>query len=413
MTRPAAIAKTQLYSWQRVLTLLMLAAAVTLAIAACGDEEIPTQAPGTVPLATAASAPMATLALTPSPTPAPMATPAPSPSPTDTPVARPASTPAPSPSPVPTNTPTPTSAAEPTQAPVPTSVSDPGPVQTTVPGPTTVEEELAVAEGLSGEEVLAMLTQEEVRCMQDTFGEALLEQIKDLRITSQVASDPDSRFLFQCITPESINRVGLALIRADAPLSEETAACILEVLQESDNDLVAVSLLEAGSGALECLNNEEALSTFRQMNYVLDQRSALRGRDILLMLSPTERTCVRERVDEAVLVSVEDATVMESFEAAPSIFGCIEADNLPAIFINVSDSRMGGLSDETQACARSKLTSAMENDPQPHLVQFSLGATSNRPEQYEQAIALSRDIFGCMNDDELIEIQGTIADALP
>ena len=109
-----------------------------------------------------------------------------------------------------------------------------------------------------------MLTQEEVRCMQDTFGEALLEQIKDLRITSQVASDPDSRFLFQCITPESINRVGLALIRADAPLSEETAACILEVLQESSSgsDPVAVSLLEAGSGALECLNNEEALVDF-------------------------------------------------------------------------------------------------------------------------------------------------------
>ena len=303
-----------------------------------------------------------------------------------------------------------------TQAPAPVST---GPAEPAT-GPYSTQ-----AQGLSGEEVLAMLTAEERDCMRERFGEELLGRIGELRITSRLANDPDSRFLFECITQESINSIGLALIAADAPISDETASCILEVLQENPDashlrvgrlgdgqDVDAVHLLEAGTFTIQCLNDEEALATFGQMNLVLDQRSSLRGRDLLLMLSPSERSCVRDEVGDILLESIQGATVIETFNAAPHIFGCIAPDNMPAIFINVSASRMGTLSDETQACARTVLTTALESDPHPHLIEFSFGATGDRPEHYAEAIALSRRIFACMNDDELLQIQRTIADAL-
>ena len=270
-----------------------------------------------------------------------------------------------------------------------------------------------------------MLTDDEVSCMLEAFGEGLLDRIKDLRITSRLASDPNSRFIFDCIGQVSINRIGLALITVEAGLSEETAACIFRVIAGTadpydlligqipeDLDVESVHVLEAEPDAIRCLNDEEALDTFTRMNLVLDLQSPIRGRDILLMMSPTERACVQDNVGNAVLESIQDATVTDTFSAAGPIFDCIGADNLPAIFINVSASRMGSLSDETQACARSVLTDALESNPHPHLVEFALGATNQRPEQFEQAIALSREIFGCMNDDELIKLQETIADAV-
>ena len=270
-----------------------------------------------------------------------------------------------------------------------------------------------------------MLTEEEKGCLQENFSADLLDRIEELTITSDLADHPASRFLYECITQETINEVGLALITAEARLSEESRACILEVLQQDpgvanlrigrlpdDIDVDAVHLLEAGTATIQCLNDEEALATFRQMNLLLDQQSVLRGRDILQMLSPEESSCVKSHIDSSVLRSIQDATVMMTFSAAEPIFSCAEQNKLAAIFVNVSNSRMGGLSNETQACAEGVLKTALESDPHHYLVIFALGVTDHRPERFEQAIAQYREIFGCMKADELLQIQRTIADAL-
>ena len=279
--------------------------------------------------------------------------------------------------------------------------------------------------GISGREVLAMFSEEEVSCIKEQFGDDIVDQIGDLRITSRLANSPSSRFLFECITQESINRIGLELIRIEADVSEETTACILEVLTDTpsavdlrlgqlpeDIDVDAVHLLEAGLATIQCLNNEEALRTFIQINEVLDQRSPLRGSDILATLTPPELKCVQYGIEPGKLLEARDATVMESFGIAPGIFGCIEPANLSTMFITVSDSRLGGLSDETRSCAEGVLKAAIETDPHPHLIEFSFGVTDEKPEHYDEAIALSRQVFACMNADELLEVQKAIAEAL-
>ncbi len=270
-----------------------------------------------------------------------------------------------------------------------------------------------------------MLTDEEVSCMRDTFGEELLEQIKDLRITTNLATDPNSRFIFECINQVSINRIGLALMTVEAGLSEETAACIFQVIANTPDpyDLQAgmtegslevepVHLLEAEPTTIRCLNDEEALATFGQMNVILDRADTLRGGDVLAMLNPLELSCVQQKVDADVLDRLRDYTVMESFRTASEIFGCIESDSLAAIFIAVSNSRMGGLSENTLTCAGQALKEALERDPHPHLIEFALGLTDQSPEHYGEAVTLSRQMFACMSDDELIKLQKAISEAV-
>ena len=383
-------------------SLLMLLAIPLLAACGVEDPSTPTPTDSPIPTATPAATPESFATVTSQPTErtGPTGTPAPTSEPTLRPVPTP--TPIPNPGPHPTATPLP--------FPVPTATPVPDPQE---------------SGGLSGEEVLSMLTEEEKGCLRDSFGEELLDRVRELRISSHLANHPASRFLFDCITQDTINEVGLALIAADAQLSENTRACILEVLLKDpgavelrigrmpeDIDADAVHLLEAGTATIQCLNDEEALATFRQMNFLLDQRSALRGRDILQMLSPEERSCVQSQVDNSVLKSIQGATVMVTFTAAQPIFSCTDQNKLSAIFLHVSNSRLGELSNETQVCASGVLTAAVARDLHPHMLELTLYIADYNPEHYEEAIALYREIFGCMNADELLEVQRAIADAL-
>ena len=170
--------------------------------------------------------------------------------------------------------------------------------------------------------------------------------------------------------------------------------------------------MEAGPKAIRCLNGEEALATFAQMNVILDGRDALRGSDILAMLTPDELACVQEGDGSEALAGIPDATVIESFKTSEAMFGCIEPGNLASIFISVSDSRLGGLSPDTISCAESALEAAQERDPHPHLIEFAFGIVNEPPEHYGEAVSLSREIFACMSDLELLKVQKAIADSL-
>ena len=314
----------------------------------------------------------------------------------------------------------PTSTPAPTATPEPTSTATPEPV---TPEPALKEEDGPV--GISGREVMAMLTEEERGCIRDQFGEELLGRIGELTVTSRLANDPSTRFIFECINQESVNRIGLALITVEAGLSVETAACIFEVIANTPNpyalevgrtpddiDFEAAHVLEAEPLAIRCLSDEEALATFAQMNVLLDGRDALRGNDVLAMLSSAELECAIDLHGRELLRSIGDSSVMESFRAAEGLFGCIEPRNLASIFARVSASRMGGLSAKTVACAEDALVAAQERDPHPHLVEFTLGVTDEAPEHYGEAVSLSREIFGCMSDVELLKLQRVIAESL-
>ncbi len=324
---------------------LMLLA--VLVLAACGALEAPTPQPADTPIPTATTAPLPESAESPDtkPTEAPVPTGVPAPTLESTRGPVPTATPLPYPLPTATPVPLPTATPEmmeyPTPTPIPTSTAD------ATPTPDQLE-----VQGLSGREVMAMLTTEETDCIKRTFGEDLYNAVLGLNITSSLVFDPSTRFLLSCITQESINKVGLALIAADAQLSTESAACILEVLQESpgatnlglgrlseDVDSEAVHLLQAGFLALQCLGDEEAMDTLDQLNVLLGAGDSLRGKDIIAMLDPSETACVHERVDSSVLGRIQDATVVESLALAQPMFGCIGPETLGAIFARVIDSK--------------------------------------------------------------------------
>ena len=408
---------------------------VALVLAACGGEDTPvppTVTPTPPPTATVAVAPVATATAVPTaplPTNTPESTatavPVVTAVPTATAMPEPTATAVPAATPVPTATPTQEPTAVPTVAltSTPSPTAAPEPTSTATPEPAPEEPEAPA--GISGREVMAMLTEEERGCIRDQFGEELLGRIGGLTVTSRLANDPSTRFIFECINQESVNRIGLALITVEAGLSVDTAACIFEVIANTPNpyalevgsipddiDFEAAHVLEAEPLAIRCLNDEEALATFAQMNVLLDGRDALRGNDVLAMLSSAELECAIDRHGREQLRSIGDSSVMESFRTAGDLFGCIEPRNLASIFARVSASRMGGLGAEPVACAEDALVAAQERDPHPHLVEFTLGVTDEAPEHYEEAVSLSREIFGCMSDVELLKLQRVIAESL-
>ena len=234
-----------------------------------------------------------------------------------------------------------------------------------------------------------MLPESEVDCIKEAVGETVLGVVLEMEITTSMASSPAGGFIFDCVSEENTTRVGVALVAAEAGLSDETAACMLDVpsgnpeamklrlgrLHQETTDTDASHLLESGFAVVLCLSQEEAESTFIHMYIALDKNDTLRGRDILAMLSESETACVHNSVEDDVLAGIQDATVNEALAAAEAVFDCITPENLYQIFITVTDSRLGGVSAETRTCIAGILEAAQVDAPHPHLIEFSFGLT--------------------------------------
>ena len=163
--------------WQGRLFIMALALAAVFAFAvACSDPE-PTATPTPVP---------------PTATPVPTATPTPIPTATPTPIP-PTATPTPVP---PTATPTP---VPPTATPAPTVMS------------AAADSGDSSAGGLTGREIMDMLSEDEVDCIKGRVGEAIFTSILDMTITASMANSPAASFIFDCVSEESAAKIGEAL----------------------------------------------------------------------------------------------------------------------------------------------------------------------------------------------------------
>ena len=158
--------------WQGRLFIMALALAAVFVLAtACSDPE-PTAIPTPVP---------------PTATPVPTATPTPVP-PTPTPIP-------PTPTPIPpTATPAP-----PTATPAPTAM------------PAAADSGGDSAGGLTGREIMDMLSEDEVDCIKGRVGEALFTSILDTTITASMANSPAASLIFDCVSEESAAKIGEAL----------------------------------------------------------------------------------------------------------------------------------------------------------------------------------------------------------
>lgn len=103
--------------------------------------------------------------------------------------------------------PTPT----PTPVPTPTPTATPTPVP---PTPTPVPAPAAGGGGIKGSDLFALLPEDELTCLKETAGEAMFAMAQEMTITMELANDPAGAFLFQCVTPESMEKLGAAIVAA-------------------------------------------------------------------------------------------------------------------------------------------------------------------------------------------------------
>ncbi len=120
---------------------------------------------------------------------------------------------------------------------------------------------------------MAMISESEVDCIRGADGDAVFSAIPNTAITTRMVSGAGAGFIFDCISEESVNKVGVALAAAEVGLRDDTAGCITDAMSgnpdamklwlgrlgEHTSDLDAAHLLETGLSIVFCLDDDEAL----------------------------------------------------------------------------------------------------------------------------------------------------------
>lgn len=192
-----------------------LALIALVALAACGSDEEPAEAPA----------------------PEPVAEPAPEPA-----AAAPEPVPEPEPEPVAAEPPTPEPAAEPEPAPAPEP--EPEPVEPATPEPAETHqpvgpmEDLVIAVSTTTAEMIARLSEPEASCIRTTVG-GLYDLMAGAPVLD-VLANPTSGPVFACLTPENFAILSVAVISQQAGgLGEEAYSCMLDAAKENP-DLVSL-----------------------------------------------------------------------------------------------------------------------------------------------------------------------------
>ena len=200
---------------------MALALIALVALAACGSDAEPAEAPAPEPVTEPALEPAA-------------AAPAPEPEPAEPPAPEPATEPEPEPAPEP----------EPVAAATPEPAEPATPEPAEAPQPVGSMEDLVVTVSTTTAEMVARLSEPEASCIRATVG-GLYDLMAGAPVLD-VLANPTSGPVFACLTPENFAFLGVAVISHQAGgLSEEAYNCMLDAAKENP-DLIALR-----SGAVE------------------------------------------------------------------------------------------------------------------------------------------------------------------
>ena len=103
--------------------------------------------------------------------------------------------------------------AEPTPTPVPTPTPTPTATPTPVP-PTPTPAPATGGGGILGRDLFALMSEAETDCIKEAAGEAMYNVTLELTITMSMADNPAGAFIFQCLSEESIAKLGAAIVAA-------------------------------------------------------------------------------------------------------------------------------------------------------------------------------------------------------
>lgn len=190
-----------------------LALIALVALAACGSDEEPDEAPAPEPVAEPAPEPAAAA-------PEPVPEPEPEPMVAEPPAPEPAAEPEPDPAP------------EPAPAPEPEPAEPAAPEPAETPQPVGSMEDLVVTASTTAAQMIARLSEPEASCIRATVG-GLYELLAGAPVLD-VLANPTSGPVFACLTEENFAILGVAVISQQAGgLSEEAYSCMLDVATES------------------------------------------------------------------------------------------------------------------------------------------------------------------------------------
>ena len=224
--------------------------------------------------------------------------------------------------------------------------------------------EAAPPGGITVGEILAMLSTDEVTCVQTQVGPAI-NAAQGIMVTTAMAGGPIAAPIFGCVSPESGVQVALALIVAEIGLSAETAACVGGVLAASPAPIFPLAT-EAATEMLACLTDDEAARAQAVLGLGAEEEAepeeaeaaadtatpgGITVGEILSMLSTDEVACVQNQVGPAINAAqgIMVTTAMASGPIAAPIFGCVSPESGTQIAVALIAAEVG-LSAETAAC---------------------------------------------------------------
>ena len=265
------------------------------------------------------------------------------------------------------------------------------------------EADAAAPGGITVGEILAMLSQSEVACVQDQVGPAI-NAAQGVMVTTALASGPIAAPIFGCVSPESGAQVGAALIAAEIGLSAGTAACVGGILAAAPAPIFPLAA-EVATEMLACMTDDEAARAQDALGVAAEEEAApeepeaaaeiappggLTVGEILAMLSPAEVGCVQAQVGPALNAAqgIMVTTAMASGPIAAPIFGCVSPESGAQVAAALIAAEVG-LSAGTAACVGGILAAA----PAPI---FPLAAE------------VATEMFACMTDDEAARAQAAL-----
>ena len=263
--------------------------------------------------------------------------------------------------------------------------------------------DIAPPGGITVGEILAMLSQDEVACVQTQVGPAI-NAAQGIMVTTAMASGPIAAPIFGCVSPESGAQVALALIVAEVGLSAETAACVGGVLAASPGPIFPLAA-DVATEMLACMTDDEAARAQDALGVAAEEEAApeepeaateiaapggITVGEILAMLSPDEVACVQAQVGPAINAAqgIMVTTAMASGPIAAPIFGCVSPESGAQVALALIAAEVG-LSAETAACVGGVLAAS----PGPI---FPLAAE------------VATEMLACMTDDEAARAQAVL-----
>ena len=376
---------------------MALALIALVALAACGSDEEPAEAPAPEPVAESAPEPAIT-----------------EPEPTEPPAPEPAAEPElePEPAPEPAIT-----EPEPTEPPAPEPAEDPQPVGSL--------EDFVITPATTGQDLLDRLSETETSCIRETMGEGIYQIIRATPLLLAGGDAASAAPLFNCLTLESVVILGLAFNSAQAGgWSAETRRCMIEVgLEHPEAIYVRLGLewqgpetsnpaetLDYNVQIYECMSDQEKMDFTLNYWRALDRHSGATGADIVALLSETEAACVGEGLSEDQFAAVLDASPLEAVAIGSAVSQCITPETNIAIFVSGIQWALGDLSDESVACMENF---ARENPTYVALLSSGLkDVSAMTPAEFLAIVDIGTESYDCMTDEELWRVQENTTAAL-